>query len=346
MTGIRLKPDLRTSGGEVSSIVLKDKFVGLLTLVYRESDRLSGSIQLEKQSLSASDKQDVLAFMQSYVQQVTDALQARQCEVVVTYSSYDDVIGTDHYEGEDLDFDWEHDEVHLEDIDPRGKDELEMNEPEVLGKNTLGYKLVIVEEKRNTMEYHIYDPNDELIAEANLHINGNDVAGDIYWRSYPFEEEMDEAVELIVSDFNEEEIDIFQFNMVFDGEVLDTVEWMHQDLIDEALEESLPVNTTSSNRADYTVVLARDDGDTLTYEIYQQSYGGLPIGTATIDISERSITGFIDFREAGEPDDREWIAMLLLEELDKEKEYEAAHLSMLHHNQLIDEMSFEMDRLH
>jgi hypothetical protein len=127
MTDIRLKPDLRTVGGEVSSIMFNDDFVGVITLVYRESDRLSGSIQLEQQSLSASDKQNVVGFLQEYVQQVMDALQAQQSEVVVTYSSYDYVIETNGYEEEEADFEWELDEVRFEDIDPSGRNELDMD---------------------------------------------------------------------------------------------------------------------------------------------------------------------------------------------------------------------------
>ena len=84
-------------------------------------------------------------------------------------------------------------------------------------------------------------------------------------------------------------------------------------------------------------MLVRDDKDVLTYEIYQQSRGGLPIGTATVDISHRQLTGFIDFREPGGADDRELIAMLLMEELDKEKEYDSFNVSMMVKNRLIDE---------
>ena len=65
-----------------------------------------------------------------------------------------------------------------------------------------------------------------------------------------------------------------------------------------------------------------------------------------MDISSRQLTGFIDFREPGDSDDRELIATLLLDELDKEKEYETFNLSMLYRNKLIDEIMFETEQFH
>ncbi len=360
MSSIVLRPDLKTAGGEVNDILRNEAFIGTLTLVYRESDRISGAIQLEKDSLSASDKQEVLSFLQSHVQNLIDALHIRNCEVVVTFSPFDHIIDTsddreyaprspgEHvYTDRILDFsddddaEWVQDGCRFDDIDPDGRDEVRMQSDDQEAE--IGYELVIVEEKRNGVKYHVYDMNSELIAEASMKIYGTDVIGSIEWKLDPLEEEMDEVSELIVSDFNEEEVDTFILNMKVEGEIVETIELTHEELLADAEE---PESDMMPDRDDYSIVLARDDGDTLTYELYQQSYGGLPIGTATIDISHRQLTGFIDFREPGSPDDRELIATLLLEELDKEKDYETVNLSMLYRNKLIDEILFENDQIH
>ncbi|MBD0381075.1 hypothetical protein [Paenibacillus sedimenti] len=356
MASILLRPDLKTAGGEVCDIMCNEEFVGTLTLVYRESDRLTGSVQLEEQSISAEDKQQVYGFLQTYIQNLVDALGIRECEVLVTYSDYDFIIATDHamqqplseWESKDysehddeMDYEWVRDENRFDDIDPDNHDEVDMVEER---KWQLGYELVIVSEKRNRVEYHIYDRESEMVAEAILHVYGTDVIGDIEWKFDPFDEEMDHVSELIVADFDEDETDTFIINMNYNGETIDTIELTHIDLLEE--EDSIWSDLQTPNRDDYTVVLARDDGDTLTYEIYQQSHGGLPIGTATVDISERQLTGFIDFRHPGDSDDRELIATLLLEELDKEKEYETFNLSMLYRNKLIDEILFETEHIH
>lgn len=351
MPSIMLRPDLKTTGGEVSDIMRDGEFVGTLTLVYREADRLSGAVQLEQGSLSASDKQEVLAFMQTYVQNVIDALKVRQCEVLVTYSDYDHIIGTpetlktpigEPFLSEDEDFEWVDDQSRFDDIDPEGLEEVEMAEDT---DDELHYELVIVAENRKGIEYHVYDQESELVAEARVQIYGTDVVGEVDWKFDPFDEEMDMVSELIVADIDEDEVDTIILHMKVDGEIFETIELTHEELLeDEANEMDMAENDPS--REDYTVVLARDDGDTLTYEIYQQSYGGLPTGTATVDISHRQLTGFIDFREPGTTDDRELIATLLLEELDKEKEYETVNLSMLYRNKLIDEILFENEQVH
>jgi hypothetical protein len=343
MNGLMLRPDLKTAGGEVSDIIFNDEFVGTLTLVYRESDRLSGSIQLEGESLSASDKQETIEFLQNYVQHLVDALQVSTCEVIVTHSAYEQLIVTNEMDDDEAHFHWERDDSRFEDIDSEYKEDMDMMDQQSDG---LDYELVIVSEKRNTVEYHIYGPDRELIAEADVHILGTDVTGNVDWKSYPVDEEMELASELIVSDFNEDEVDSYFLTMTHQGEVIETYDLLHNDLYEDVDEAESPIQSTDPDRDDYTIILARDDDDTLTYEIYQQSHGGLPIGTATVDISQRQITGFIDFRDIGSSDDRELIATLLLEELDKEKEFDSVNISMLHKNHLIDELLFETEQIH
>ncbi|TXK86188.1 hypothetical protein FU659_00775 [Paenibacillus sp. N3.4] len=359
MADIMLRPDLKTAGGEVCDIMYNGEFVGTLTLVYRESHRLKGSIQLERQSITIVNKQKVYEFVQTYIQQVTDALAIEECEVLVSYSDFDLIIATganlqttetawdssamsSHFHDDEVDYEWVRDGSRFDDTDPDGAEEMDMRGGL---KKEKGYELVIVGEKRNRVDYHVYDNEADLIAEVMLQVYGSEVVGNITWKFDPFDEEMDTVTELIVADFNEDETDTFIFNMNVNGETIDTVELTHIDLLDLA---DLPNQATMTplDPNDYTIVMARDDGDTLTYEIYQQSYGGLPIGTATVDISERQLTGFIDFREPGNSDDRELIASLLMEELDKEKEYETFNVSMLYKNKLIDEIWFETDQIH
>ncbi|UJF31567.1 hypothetical protein [Paenibacillus hexagrammi] len=355
MSSIQLRPDLKTAGGEVCDILLGDQFVGTLTLVYREMDRIAGSIQLEHNLLTSQDKEHVYSFVQSHIQHMIDALYIQDCEVVVTCSDYDMVIATEparqsmesgspsisRMDDDEADYEWVRDESRFDDVDPESWDQMDMAADP---KKQLGYELVIVNEKRNLVEYHVYDGDSEIVAEAILHVYGSEVVGEIHWKFDPFDEEMDHVSELMVEDFDDEETDTFVFHMIYNGETIDTIELTHIDLLDDG--DEMWSELEEPDRDDYSVILARDDGDTLTYEIYQQSYGGLPIGTATVDISQRQITGFIDFREPGSSDDRELIASLLLEELDKEKEYETVNLSMLFRNKLIDEILFETEHIH
>lgn len=355
MSAITLRPDLKTAGGEVSDILSNGEFIGTFTVVYRETDRLSGAIQLDEQSLSASDKQEVISFMQGHVKYLIDALMIRQCEVLITYSKYDQIISTQEsidweaskeFEFADDDAEWVHDENQFDDIDPDGIVEIDMSDRSA---DDMQYELVIVEENRKGITYHVYDQDSDLVATAYVNMHGPDIEGDVNWSFSPFEEEMDLVTELIVRDCDEEEVDSILLHMKVDGEIVETVQLTHTDLLDDEADleiDGMYDHDLKLSRDDYTIVLARDDGDALTYEIYQQSYGGLPIGTATVDISDRQISGFIDFREPGSPDDRELIASLLLEELDKEKEYETVNLSMLYRNKLIDEILFETEHVH
>ncbi|MDQ1909751.1 hypothetical protein RAC89_04420 [Paenibacillus sp. GD4] len=365
MTDVMLRPDLKTAGGEVSDVLFKNRYVGTLTLVYREQGRISGSLQLEKEVLSEEDTEQVYDFVHLHVQALLHALGARDCEVMVTYSTFDHVIAAERHDemldeetllapdDADYDYDWVDNDNRYEDEPPASRDEYSME-----------YELVIVGESRNAVEYHVYDQEQNWVAEAFVRILGSDVTGAVHWMLEPEEEDIDTVTDLIVHDFDSEEIDTFVLDMIYDDKVLETIELTHEELLDEAEEEALfllePVDEVvleddleevdvlraEIHAEDYSVVLARDDGDVLTYEIYQQSRGGLPIGTATVDISQKQLTGFIDFRDPGTTDDREYIATILMQELDKEKDYDTINLSMMHRNRLIEEMMFESEQVH
>ncbi len=346
MTHVSLRPDLRTAGGEVSDIIFKNRFVGTLSLVFRESDRIAGALQLEKEVLDEAEKDEVFEAVHRYVDSLLDALQAKGCEVMVTYSSFDHVIASNREEeafaggvstGEDFDYDsdWIDNETRLEDETPEERDDYTMAD----------FELVLVGEDGDALEYHLYDKNEDFLAEAFLQIEDQEVTGTVYWMTEPSEAELDIAADLLVLDFDEDEVDRFEIAMSFDNEIFEVIQLTHEDLLAEEEDAEVLYNGNNADK-DYTVTLVRDDRGVLTYEIYQQSRGGLPIGTATVDISERQLTGFIDFREPGSTDDRELIATLLMEELDKEKDYSALNLTMMHNNRLLEEVLFETETVH
>ncbi len=348
MSSIVVRPDLRTAGGEVNDIVCEGRFVGSMTLVYREGDRICGSVQLDKDQLSNGKKDRVIRHVQEYVQSMVDAVEAVDCDVLVTYGRYHHVIATSREleaenpiwtDNEDLDEGYEEpgDELTMGDME----DEQRMQR----------YELVIVGESRNRIEYHVYGESKEWIAEAFLRLEGADVFGEISFMVEPAEDEIEAVADLLVSDFNDNEVDTFQFRITFEGETLETIELTHEDLLEDEQEFSLGAlseeeDVFAGGEEEYSVILVRDDGDTLTYEIYEQTHGGLPVGTATVDIATRSVTGFVDFRDRAVTEDRDTIAALLMQEVDKERDYDTFNLTVMCNNRPMDELLYEMDTIH
>ncbi|WP_309120194.1 hypothetical protein [Paenibacillus sp.] len=367
MTTIMLRPDLKTSGGEIHDILLNGRYAGNMTLVYRERDRIGGAVQLDRASMTESDKREVVQFVRNYIQDLILAVRAVDCDVVVTNSAYDHIIATnrdeagrwkemDDAEDYDLLADAEEDEDAYEDVagfdadeyetlgdeDADNLDHIEMRTPD--GRKAAYYELVVVSETRNKIEYHVYDQEMEWLAEAVFSTHGTDCFGEIRFMFLPGEDEIEAVTDLIVSDFDEDEIDSFDIRVLHAGEELERIELTHEDLTDDdAFVDDVAMRDDES---DYTVTLARDDGDMLTYEIYNQRHGGLPIGTATVDIANRQLSGFIDFRDPVDEEEREIVATLLMRELDKEKEYKSLNLSVMHENVKIDELLFETDPVH
>ncbi|WP_240419021.1 hypothetical protein [Paenibacillus periandrae] len=259
MTDVWLRTDLKTASGEVSDIMWKHQCIGMMTLVFREADRITGAVQLEQAVFPEHARQQVLTFVQEHLESLTYALGARTCEVTVSYSELDPLIyanleksdWVDVEEDYDYDYDW--------------------------------------------MEYERFE--DEYAEEQNEYVMG------------------------LENSFND-----------------DAADTKPHSARSAALEDEA--------ERDYTVVRTRGDGDTYIFDIYQQSHGGLPIGRATIDASYRQLQGFIDFREPGESIDHDSIAMLMMQEMDKEKDFESFNLIMLYQNQPFEEINYEADWVH
>ncbi|MEV2406384.1 hypothetical protein ABNC33_11430 [Paenibacillus larvae] len=315
MSSIMLRPDLKTAGGEVNDVLVNGKYVGSVSIIYRERDRMFGAVQLEKHSLGEDEEGAVLEFVEQYVLGVAEALNIHEQDIIATCSVDRFIISS----SED-----EYKEYDLED-DPQ-------------------YELVIVNEKRNRVDYELLDEDSGLLANIYCKMYGDEVVGTFVWVVDPLPEEMEQAARFVAQDYDSRQFRFFIFHMEYDGELIDTHELLMNE--ENSAEEELDEILAEDFRDDYLISLVRDDGDTLTYEIYEQDRGGLPIGTATVDINERQLTGFIDFRAPEDTNDRDVIAALLMEELDKEAEYDTFNVSMLCNNRVIDEIYFENETVH
>jgi len=334
VNAIVLRPDLKTPGGEIHDVLWNERYVGNMTLVYREQERISGAVQLDSSSISAQDQDEVIEFVHTYIQNLIMAVGAVDCDVIVTSSAYDHIITTDAQDEFEV----------LGDESPDVSDQIEMQHTPMLTKQGRRgrrgrrrrsgrqeqLKLLIVGESRNRIEYHVYNSQDQWMAEAFFTVDESECSGTIVFMHKPHEDEIDAVIDLIVSDYDESQIDLFDIQVEYKGRTLERIELEHEAL----------------RKDDFTVLLARDDGDILTYEIYNPSSGGLPIGTATVDISHRQLSGFLDFKDLYDEDQRETIATLLMRELDKEKEFRSIHLAIMHHNEKVDEMVFESQTVH
>jgi hypothetical protein len=218
MANVFLRPDLKTAGGEISDILLNGRFVGSLSMVYREQHRVSGAIQLDQPSLPYADKDFVLKYIQTYVQAFASSVEAAECMVYVSYSPVDCYV--DHFEQNTYE-EYLDNDFYFEDMD----DEIETLEME--GKV---YSLVIVGEGRSNVEYHIYDEEQEWAAEALISIQGEDVSGEIHWLFDPKEEEIEAITELLVSDFDEEAIDTIVLHHHYENNLIETIDFKHDEL--------------------------------------------------------------------------------------------------------------------
>lgn len=328
MSGIYLRPELVTSNGEACGIMFDEHYVGSLTLIYREEDRMYGSVQLDQDFLKLEEKDEIDHFVHRYVQNKINALGVPDCLVTVTYSEYDYVVATDIDNEDEYDM-------------------LDMEEEENI-------HLTIVGESRNKVEYQLLNKSNELIAEVLLDIHRGDVNGDIYWHEEPSDEQIDEVANIIVSDFDSDLFDTFAFHMIYDNEEIVTIELNHYDMLDDDIEEDQDIEENIDDEELYVDVyededtrlhfeLIRDDIDTLTLDVYEEEdQRDSRLGTITINMDEEEITALVDFINPRDRSVREQLAYQLIEELESELDFETLTVSMQYNDEVIDEFVFDV----
>jgi hypothetical protein len=371
---ISLRPELVTSGGEACGIMLDEQYVGSLTLLYREEDRVWGTVQLDEEVLNVDEKEEIDMFIHRYVENMIDAVGAPECIVTSTYSMYDHIISTDNLgEIEELievesgdiyandavydDYEMLEDGVEYayeEDIDDIA--EIELDDEDYDYDLEEEYYLNIVGENRNKVEYQLLNRDNELIAEAMLHLNRGDIEGDVFWHYDPTDDEIDEVAQVIVSDFDPDQVDTFTFSMYYREEEIATIELTHEDFLDDdeevtyddidvdlGLDDELYVDVYADEDIQLYFDLIRDDVDTMTFDIYEEDgRRNSRLGMVTLDLNGDEPTALVDFVNPRDQQVREQIAYRLIEELDKEAIYESFTITMQYQNEVIDEYTFEI----
>lgn len=332
---VMIRPELRTAGGEVCDILYDGKYVGHITLVYREKEILSGSVQLDKRQMNDDNQEVVMDMVNEYVQSLIHALGVPECDVRVTNSKLTYVIATDQNVGTIERF-----------VDHAVNDGYAVDSDDADFLQAETYELVIVEEDDDLLQYHIYKQSDEsLTAEAFIAFHGSAVTGDMLWKRMPNEDELDAVTELLISDFDEEQIDEITIDMKHNGEVFERIELVLSDDLADEDDERYDDDHAVYGQNDYTAVLVRDEGDVLIYDVYDLEKDDSSIAQATIDISRLKITGILEFEQETNESMREAIAESVMDELEKEINFDSFHVTMMHNRVPIDNILFENEAI-
>ncbi|MCM3783093.1 hypothetical protein M3231_08895 [Neobacillus mesonae] len=343
---IRLRPDLRTSNGEVQDIMVEHKYAGSLVLVFREGRRLAGSVQLDAESIPEDAKEEVLAYVQEYLLQFRDAIDAEHFDILLSWGQVESVLGDE--EGYD-----EGSIIEQRTFDPEQQSvfSYENEDGEI--------QIELISAGRNLTSFELQRGNGQPIAHAVLKQYGTDISGEVNWLNEPDEQELEIAEELLVSEVNEEEIDTITIDMKYEGNRIALLELEHRDFaeMDDESDEvpdwdedgmELKISDRSEPEYDYSeqecyAALIRHDRDILTYDLFFLNNGGYPAATATVDISEYDISGYIDFHIHPTEEQREQLVMLVARELDKETDVVELHMTMLYRNVVIDEIQLTFE---
>lgn len=338
---IRLRPDLRTANGEVQDIMIEDRYAGTLILVFREGHRLAGSVQLDSKSVPADAKEEILSYVQQYLLQYRDAVGAEHFDVLLTWGEVETVLGDEDGYGEDL-------------FPSSSESIIPEPSPLFLYEDEGGeMQIELISAGRSVSQYELQNEKGHTIAHAVLKQYGTDIQGEVNWLKEPLEEELDSAEELLVAEVDDGEIDTITIKMRYKGKNITVLELVRQDNVshtasdevegpdwDEDGVELLSILDDEQGEAEDScyVRLVRHDREIISYDLFLQEHGGLPVASATVDISEAAVSGYIDFYIEPSEEQRHELVLVLSREVEKEIDVKQLHITMLYRNVVIDEM--------
>ncbi|WP_145319267.1 MULTISPECIES: hypothetical protein [Paenibacillus] len=337
---VELVADLRTSGGEVQDVMVNGQYAGSLFVVYREGDRLSGSLQIDEGLLPDDTEEYIVEKVHAYVRSLADALEAAYYEVLVSCGSLHSVLHMPESESLWSSEDMIYDEESDDDISSIETKVIPGSQAESFTYEDRDHvlEMEMISAGRSISTYLFNDVDGQELAEASLKQYGADAQGEIHWYDEPDENQLEAAAELLVRELDEDNIDTITIRMWHQGNELEALEWIHRDFSEE-FEDSHESDLDELEAPEETcyVMLKRKDREFRVYELFLQERGGLPVGTATIDTSHSDLTGYIDYEVPGTSMQRKSLVEVLMQELDKEMEFDTLHLTMLYRNQIIDE---------
>lgn len=346
---IELIPDLRTSGGEVQDIMVDGQYAGSLLLVFREGDRMSGSLQMEQDMLPDETEHVIVEKVHEYIRTLADAVNAAEYEVLVSCGTLYSVLQKPDSHTDGLNESSHSEDMYNTDRQNDGSDPSEVREFSGSPAESFTYEdpehmleMEMVSAGRSISTYLFNGASGQELAEASLKQYGADVQGEIHWYDEPSEIYQDAAAELLIRELDEDIIDTITIRMWHHGYELDSVEWVHRDFADEyEMQEEEDLDEIEAAEEACYVMLVRKDREFRVYELFLQERGGLPVGTATIDTSHADLTGYMDYQIPGTSAQRKSLVEVLMRELDKELEFDTLHLTMLYRNEIIDEAKID-----
>lgn len=328
MARIQLEPECLTTGGEASGIMIDGQYVGSLLIVFREQDRLFGSIQIDEEKIDPEDKKDLDMFMHQHIEHILQARDIPECFVTVSYSEYDHIIASD--------------DQALDEIEGFEQEESPLNQQmDVM-------ELVLFQAGEHYSEYELLDRNRELVALINVFFSAQHVTGQVIWQFEPNQHEIDMMLQLVISDFEIQHLQSFTLIMFQDREELTTIDLTRDDLFEfeqehEVLQDLQPIESIGDgNGMTFELDLIRDDLNVLVYDVYERKDQTVKrVATTSVDLAGDDVTALVELIHLRERSARDLMVYTIIDELEEEEGLEALTVNLSYKGEILDEYIFE-----
>ncbi|ASS74607.1 hypothetical protein CIG75_06245 [Tumebacillus algifaecis] len=231
-----MKPELRTNGGETTSIYYNGEWAGDLYLVFREGDSLTGTMQIDTRRVGENELEYVTDEVRIYVQHLSSALNVQDSSVVMMYGDISTVVemeamdmlsedGTEMllveedemYEEDDFDMVDEEDceiEMYADDIDD--EEDLE----HYAASEFEPFHLSVVFQDGEHTKYQLHDDEHRAFGLVSVDEIGTNVSGRVDFWSDVDEEETTDVARILAREFSETDAENISFTMNYQDQHL------------------------------------------------------------------------------------------------------------------------------
>lgn len=250
MADIGWRTDLKTTGGEMTELLLNGCCAGTLALVYEAGGRIAGTVRLSENGANDRREQAMMA-VRNYVQQLQKALAATACDVAVLSGETLEVIRA---------------ESKLDDRETEASVAKTEAESGNRGAATAAaeadggadeLELVPVRESRGRIEYRLYGASWKRLANIRVRLYGSRAEAEAEWRETPVEAQLEHAAKLLAADLEPQSLDLLCLYVRGPGKITGRLEWSPR--------RSAAVNKEGDRRGDVsksgdsTIILAGID---------------------------------------------------------------------------------------
>ncbi len=241
-----MKPELRTIGGETTSIYFNGEWAGDLYLIYREGDSMTGTIQIDTRRVDEEQLEHVTDEVRTYIHHLGSALNVQDSSVVMMYGDISSIVEMepiDIADEEDADLLLDEEDIYEAEGFEEDFQITAAEEADLLYDDDQGYiidgaladeepfHLSVVFQDGEHTKYQLHDEEHRTYGLVSVDEIGSNVSGRVDLWSDMDEDETTDVARCLAREFSETDAECISFTMNYQDEHVGDFQLERRDLM-------------------------------------------------------------------------------------------------------------------